>query len=180
MKVDTTSLPGVLIIEPEVFGDERGFFLEGYHEKRYRDEAGIQQTFVQDNHSRSGKGVLRGLHFQMDNPQGKLVSITSGEVFDVAVDISPDSPTFKTWVGVTLSDQNHLQFYVPPGYAHGFLVLSETADFQYKCTEYYDPASETGIIWNDPDIGIDWPLSGEPLVSPRDAKLPTIRDHHSV
>ncbi len=180
MRVETTKLPGVIIIEPKVFGDERGFFLEGYHEERYRDEAGIQETFVQDNHSRSTQGVLRGLHFQTTKPQGKLIGVTQGEVFDVAVDINPNSATFKAWVGVTLSDQNHLQLYVPPGYAHGFFVLSEIADFQYKCTEYYDPDSETGIIWNDPDIGIDWPSSLEPLVSPRDAKLPTIRDHHPV
>lgn len=180
MKVETTGLPGVLIIEPEVFGDERGFFLECYHENRYRDDAGIQEMFVQDNISRSARGVLRGLHFQTANPQGKLIGITHGEVFDVAVDINPDSATFKTWVGITLSDQNHLQLYVPPGYAHGFLVLSEFADFQYKCTEYYDPTSETGIIWNDPDIGIDWPINREPLVSARDTKLPTIRGHHLV
>ena len=122
--------------------------------------------------------MLRGLHFQKTKPQGKLVRVTQGEVFDVAVDINPNSPTFKTWVGIKLSDQNHLQFYVAPGYAHGFLVLSQIADFEYKCTEYYDPADESGIIWNDPEIGIVWPSDREPLISPRDAKLPMIGDLH--
>ncbi len=156
MKVLETALPGVLIIEPKVHGDPRGFFLESYHAQRYA-EAGLPDTFVQDNHSRSGRGVLRGLHYQLRNPQGKLVRVTQGEVFDVAVDIRAGSPHFGKWVGVNLSGENHRQFYVPPGFAHGFCVVSETADFLYKCTSYYDPASEHGVRWNDPAIGIQWP-----------------------
>jgi dTDP-4-dehydrorhamnose 3,5-epimerase len=178
MRIEPTKLPGVLIIEPDAFGDERGFFLESYHEARYREEAGILDAFVQDNHSRSSKGVLRGLHYQKTKPQGKLVSVSRGEVFDVAVDINPDSPTFKEWVGVRLSETNHLQFYVPPGYAHGFLVVSDTADFHYKCTQFYAPNDEAGIIWNDHDIGIDWPTDVKPLISEKDAKLPTISENY--
>ena len=174
MKVETTKLAGVVIIEPDVFGDERGFFLESYHEERYQKEAGIAEKFVQDNHSRSSKGVLRGLHLQKTKPQGKLVRVTGGEVFDVAVDIDPTSSTYKQWVAVTLSGTNHLQFYVPPGYAHGFVVLSDTADFQYKCTEFYDASDEAGIVWNDKDIAIDWPMHEAPLVSDKDANLPTL------
>ena len=174
MKVQKTKLPGVVIIEPELFGDERGFFLETYHEERYRIEAGIKEKFVQDNHSRSTKGVLRGLHFQKTKPQGKLVSVTQGEVFDVAVDINPESPTFTEWVGVTMTGTNHLQIYVPPGYAHGFAVLSDVADFQYKCTEYYAPEDEGGVIWNDSDVGIEWPLDTMPKLSQKDSLLPTI------
>ena len=177
MKVTATKLAGVVIIEPDVFGDERGFFLESYHEEKYQTEVGIEDRFVQDNHSRSSKGVLRGLHFQKTKPQGKLVRVTDGEVFDVAVDINPTSQTFKQWVGVTLSGTNHTQFYVPPGYAHGFLVLSDSADFQYKCTEFYYPEDDAGIIWNDSEIGIEWPIDIEPLVSEKDAKLPTIDEY---
>jgi dTDP-4-dehydrorhamnose 3,5-epimerase len=169
VKVQKTKLEGVVIIEPKVFGDERGFFLESYHETRYREQAGIKETFVQDNHSRSSKGVLRGLHFQKTKPQGKLVSVSQGEVFDVAVDINPASNTYKQWVGVTLSATNHIQFYVPPGYAHGFLVLSDTADFQYKCTDFYDPSDEGCVRWDDPEIGIEWPIDGEPRLSEKDA-----------
>lgn len=156
MRVVETSLPGVLIIEPVVHGDPRGFFIETYHERRYT-ESGLPTRFVQDNHSRSGRGVLRGLHYQLVQPQGKLVRVTMGEVFDVAVDIRKGSPTFGQWVGVTLSGENHRQFYVPPGFAHGFCTLSESADFLYKCTDYYHPQSEHGVRWDDPAIGIEWP-----------------------
>lgn len=174
MKVEKTKLAGVVIIEPQAFGDERGYFLEAFHAERYRKEAGIKETFVQDNHSRSGKGVLRGLHFQITQPQGKLVRVSQGEVFDVAVDINPKSETYKQWVGVILTGTNHLQFYVPPGYAHGFLVLSDTADFQYKCTAYYDPSDEGCVRWDDPAIGIDWPLEGEPRLSGKDSKAQSL------
>ncbi|MEZ7906972.1 MAG: dTDP-4-dehydrorhamnose 3,5-epimerase [Pseudomonadales bacterium] len=177
MKVTETDLPGAVIIEPDVFGDERGFFKETYHQDRYRIEAGIEESFVQDNYSRSTAGVLRGLHFQKTKPQGKLVSVSQGAVFDVAVDIDPDSATFKQWVGVHLSGENHIQFYVPPGYAHGFLVLSEIADFQYKCTELYNPDDEGGIHWDDKEIAIQWPTSEQLLVSQKDAALPTLSDY---
>ena len=177
MKVTETDLPGAGIIEPDVFGDERGFFKETYHQDRYRIEAGIEESFVQDNYSRSTAGVLRGLHFQKTKPQGKLVSVSQGAVFDVAVDIDPDSATFKQWVGVHLSGENHIQFYVPPGYAHGFLVLSEIADFQYKCTELYNPDDEGGIHWDDKEIAIQWPTSDQLLVSQKDAALPTLSDY---
>ena len=173
MKVIETALPGVLILEPKVHGDERGFFLESFQRERYA-EAGISHTFVQDNHSRSGQGVLRGLHAQRRFPQGKLVRVARGEVFDVAVDIDPGSPLFGRWVGVTLSDQNHRQFWVPPGYAHGFVVLSQVADFEYKCTDYYHPDDEIGLLWNDPDVDIDWPIT-DPVLSEKDAALPTLR-----
>ncbi|MEN8169048.1 MAG: dTDP-4-dehydrorhamnose 3,5-epimerase [Pseudomonadota bacterium] len=174
MKIIETSLPGVLIIEPKVFGDERGFFQETYHEQRYQ-EMGIKERFVQDNHSRSAKGVLRGLHYQLKQPQGKLVRVTAGEVFDVAVDIRHGSPTFGQWHGITLSGENHKQFYVPPGFAHGFVVLSETADFLYKCTDYYDPEAEGAVIWNDPDIGIEWPLT-EVSLSQKDSTASRLAD----
>lgn len=159
MKVLATGLPGVLIIEPQVHGDTRGFFQETYHARRYAD-AGMTLPFVQDNHSRSGPGVLRGLHYQLNYPQGKLVRITQGAAFDVAVDVRRGSPTFGKWVGVTLSEENFRQFYVPPGFAHGFLALSERVDFLYKCTDYYHPEDEHGVLWNDPDIGIAWPDIG--------------------
>ncbi len=175
MKIETTELPGVVIIEPQVIGDERGFFMESFHETRYREEAGIKEKFVQDNRSHSSKGVLRGIHFQKTKPQGKLVHVTQGEVFDVAVDINPRSETFKRWVGVTLSSSNHLQFYVPPGYGHGFLVISEIADFQYKCTEFYYPEDEDSVAWNDPDIGIEWPISS-PQLSMRDKNAKTLEE----
>ncbi|ABC29219.1 dTDP-4-dehydrorhamnose 3,5-epimerase [Hahella chejuensis KCTC 2396] len=175
MKVIQTKLSGVVIIEPRVFGDHRGFFMETYQVARYRNEAGIELEFVQDNHSRSGRGVLRGLHFQKTKPQGKLVRVTQGEVFDVAVDLRKGSSTYGQWEGVILSGENHLQFYIPPGFAHGFCVLSETADFQYKCTDYYDPADEGGLIWNDPDIGIVWPIES-PNLSQKDLALPTLRE----
>lgn len=177
MKVIEANLPGVLIFEPRVFGDQRGFFLETYSEHRYR-EAGLSERFVQDNHSRSRKGVLRGLHYQLQQTQGKLVGVTRGAVFDVAVDIRRGSPTFGCWTGVVLDDSNHRQIYLPPGFAHGFCVLSDEADFVYKCTDYYYPQSEQGIVWNDPDIGIDWPnqdffLSERDAGNPRLAEQPT-------
>ena len=172
MKVSETNLPGVLVIEPDVFGDSRGFFQETFNARRYRDEAGLQLDFVQDNRSRSSRGVLRGLHFQIEKPQGKLVFVTQGSVFDVAVDIDPTSKTYREWYGLELSGDNHTQLYVPPGYAHGFYVLSDIADFQYKCTDFYDPQDEGGIRWDDPSIAIDWPLEGEPRVSEKDQRLP--------
>jgi dTDP-4-dehydrorhamnose 3,5-epimerase len=173
MKVTETVLPGVRIIEPRVFGDARGFFLETFQAERYRQEAGIDLPFVQDNHSRSRRGVLRGLHSQSPNPQGKLVRVARGEVFDVAVDIDPASKTFGKWVGVLLSETNHLQLWIPPGYAHGFVVVSEIADFEYKCTDYYNVSAEVGVIWNDPEVGIDWPIQ-DPQLSKKDEALPTL------
>jgi dTDP-4-dehydrorhamnose 3,5-epimerase len=174
MKVTETRLPGVVLIEPKVHGDERGFFIETFMLERYRDVAGVKLPFVQDNHSRSRRGVLRGLHAQRKHPQGKLVRVARGEVFDVAVDIDPSSATFGRWAGVTLSDSNHRQLWIPPGYAHGFLVLSDTADFEYKCTDYYYPDDEIGIAWNDPDIAIDWPMDN-PIVSVKDSAWPGLQ-----
>ncbi len=159
MQVIDTNIADVKIIEPKVFGDERGFFLETFQAARYREMLSIDLDFVQDNHSRSCYGVLRGLHFQRTKPQGKLVRVVRGKVFDVAVDIRPDSPTFGQWAGVELSEENKRQFWVPPGLAHGFVVLSDVADFEYKCTDYYDPTDEGSLIWNDPDVGIEWPIS---------------------
>jgi len=175
MKVIETVLPGVLIVEPKVFGDARGFFLETFHKQRYA-ECGVPGEgleFVQDNHSRSRKGVLRGLHFQLENPQGKLVSAGTGSVFDVAADVNPDSVTFGQWVGVELSEENHRQLWIPPGYAHGFCVLSEVADFQYKCTALYHPESDSGVAWDDPTLAIDWPID-EPLLSDKDKGHPQL------
>jgi dTDP-4-dehydrorhamnose 3,5-epimerase len=174
MKVIETQLPGVLIIEPKVFGDHRGFFLESFQVERYR-QAGIDLPFVQDNHSRSQRGVLRGLHFQRIRPQGKLVSVSRGAVYDVAVDIDPKSPTCGQFVGVELNDENHRQLWVPPGYAHGFCVLSEIADYQYKCTDLYFPEDEGGLIWNDPDVNIPWPIS-DPQLSAKDMRHPVLSD----
>lgn len=169
MKVIETKLSGVLIIKPEVFGDSRGFFKESFQTERYR-EIGIEYDFVQDNHSRSHKGVLRGLHFQIAKPQGKLVSCSRGAVFDVAADVNPISATFGHYVGIELTEENHFQLWVPPSYAHGFCVLTDFADFQYKCTDYYDPSDESGIIWNDPQININWPIKN-PILSEKDSKL---------
>ena len=174
MKITTTALLGVLIIEPKAFGDARGFFLETFQSERYA-KAGITLPFVQDNHSRSQRGVLRGLHLQRNRPQGKLVSVSRGSVFDVAVDIDPQSATFGQYVGIELSDDNHLQLWIPPGYAHGFCVLSEVADFQYKCTDFYYPEDEAVSIWNDPDVNIAWP-SDSPLLSLKDQQLPRLRE----
>ena len=158
MKIIETHLPGVIVIEPKVFGDKRGFFLETYRQDVLQ-QAGINVTFVQDNHSRSTQGVLRGLHYQLTQTQGKLVRVTSGSVFDVAVDVRNGSPTFGQWYGTQLDEESMRMMYVPPGYAHGFVVLSQSADFLYKCTDYYHPESEQGIAWDDPDIGIDWSIS---------------------
>jgi dTDP-4-dehydrorhamnose 3,5-epimerase len=176
MKVTPTAIPDVLIIEPKVFGDERGFFFESFNQKAFNAATGLDVNFVQDNHSRSAKGVLRGLHYQVQQPQGKLVRVVRGAVFDVTVDIRKDSPTFGQWVGVELAEQNHNLLWVPPGFAHGFLVLSESADFLYKTTDYYAPAHERCIAWNDPAIGIDWPSGLTPLLSTKDqAGLPLSR-----
>ncbi len=174
MKIQDTALSGVLVIEPKVFGDSRGFFLEIYNQERYR-EAGIDLDFVQDNLSFSHQGTLRGLHYQNPHSQGKLVYVLQGEVFDVAVDIRDDSATFGDWVGVTLSAENKRQFYVPPGFAHGFCVTSETALFAYKCTDRYAPECEGSILWDDADIGITWPISS-PLLSDKDKAAPRLRD----
>ena len=174
MNIVKTSLPGLVIVEPKVFGDQRGFFLETWSRKQYRD-VGIDEDFVQDNLSLSRAGVLRGLHYQYPDTQGKLVYVLQGEVFDVAVDIRTDSPTFGKWEGVVLSGDNKRQVYVPRGFAHGFCVLSETALFAYKCTAFYNPAAEAGILWNDPEIGIDWPVSA-PVLSEKDTKHPTLRE----
>ncbi|MAD01157.1 MULTISPECIES: dTDP-4-dehydrorhamnose 3,5-epimerase [Pseudomonas] len=173
MKVRETALPGVLILEPRVFGDSRGFFIETFQTERYA-ALGITQPFVQDNHSRSARGVLRGLHFQRSRPQGKLVRVSRGCVFDVVLDINPDSPTCGQHASAILSDDNHLQMWVPPGYAHGFCVLSEIADFEYKCTDYYQPQDEGGVLWNDPALAIDWPVS-EPKLSDKDRQNPTLQ-----
>lgn len=167
MQVLDTKIKDVKIIQPKVFGDARGFFLETFERNRYRDMLNLDLDFVQDNHSRSSKGVLRGLHFQKHNPQGKLVRVVRGTVFDVAVDIRKDSPTFGEWQGVILSEDNKTQFWIPPGLAHGFVVISDIADFEYKCTDYYTPEKERCLIWNDPDIGIDWPID-KPLLSEKD------------
>jgi dTDP-4-dehydrorhamnose 3,5-epimerase len=172
VKVSETSLPGVLLIEPKVFGDDRGFFLETFHQKRYA-EGGISLPFVQDNWSRSVRGTLRGLHFQDPNPQGKLVQVVAGAVFDVAVDVRVGSPAFGKWVGYELTAENKRQLWVPPGFAHGFCVLSDTADFVYKCTALYSPEHDRGVQWNDPEIGIAWPIR-EPLLSKKDAALPRL------
>lgn len=170
MNVIETAIPGVLIIEPRVFGDARGFFMETWNAAGFAG-AGLDLTFVQDNHSRSQKGVLRGLHFQNPGPQGKLVRVTSGAVFDVAVDLRASSPTFGQWVGVELSAANKRMFWVPEGFAHGFLTLEDDTDFLYKCTAPYSPSSEFTLAWNDPAVGIDWPVDGlEPLVSDKDAR----------
>ena len=174
MRVLPTALPGVVVIEPVVFRDSRGFFLETYHERRYR-EAGIAATFVQDNHSRSARGTVRGLHFQVRRPQGKLVRVLQGEMFDVAVDVRRGSPTFGKWVGVVLSSENFRQIYVPPGFAHGFCITSEVGEVEYKCTELYDPEDELGVAWNDPQIGIEWP-AGEPLLSAKDKAAPRLSE----
>jgi dTDP-4-dehydrorhamnose 3,5-epimerase len=174
MNVEETSLPGVLVIRPRAFGDARGFFFESFHAERY-EAAGITAPFVQDNVSRSARGILRGLHFQEPKSQGKLVFVTHGSVFDVAVDVRRGSPHFGKWFGLELSDENHAQLWVPPGFAHGFCVTSEIADFAYKCTEFYAPENERAIRWDDPDLAIDWPIKN-PTLSPKDAAAPLLRD----
>lgn len=170
MKIIETTIPDVLIIEPKVFGDERGFFFESFNKKQFQELTGIDREFVQDNHSKSSKGVLRGLHYQIKQPQGKLVRVVSGEVFDVAVDLRKSSATFGQWTGVNLSAENKRQFWVPEGFAHGFVVLSESAEFLYKTTDYYAPEHERCIRWNDAELGIDWQYPDEPQVSAKDAK----------
>jgi len=168
MQVVTTALPDVLILEPKVFGDERGFFFESFNARQFAEATGLHPEFVQDNHSRSAKGVLRGLHYQVQQAQGKLVRVTAGEVFDVAVDLRRSSPTFGQWVGVHLSAENKRQVWVPEGFAHGFVVLSEFAEFLYKTTDYYAPEHERCIRWDDPTLAIDWPLTEAPLLSAKD------------
>lgn len=175
MRVIETELPGVLIIEPRVYADSRGFFLESYHALRLA-EFGIKESFVQDNHSCSVRGTLRGLHYQLRRPQAKLCRVVIGEVYDVAVDIRRDSPDFGRWVGVVLSAENKRQLYVPPGFAHGFLVLSERAEFLYKCDQFYTPGDEYGIAWNDPALGIEWPLYGPPILSDKDQRNDYLAD----
>lgn len=168
MNVITTRIPEVLIFQPKVFGDERGFFLESYNQQAFQAATGLSATFVQDNHSKSAKNVLRGLHYQIQQPQGKLVRVTQGEVFDVVVDVRKSSPTFGQWVGANLSAENKQQMWVPVGFAHGFLVLSDFAEFLYKTTDFYAPQHECCIRWDDPAIGIEWPLEGQPLLSAKD------------
>jgi dTDP-4-dehydrorhamnose 3,5-epimerase len=171
MKATPTTIPDVMMIEPRMFGDARGFFIESFNHQAFNEATGTNLNFVQDNHSRSAKGVLRGLHYQLQQPQGKLVRVVRGAVFDVAVDIRKSSPTFGQWVGVELSEDNHKQLWVPAGFAHGFVVLSETADFLYKTTDYYAPAHERCIAWDDPEIGIAWPdLGAAPALSVKDSK----------
>lgn len=169
MKIIPTNIPDVLILEPQVFGDARGFFLETWNSQTFAD-AGLDLNFVQDNHSRSGQGILRGMHYQIQNPQGKLVRVTSGKVFDVAVDLRQSSPTFGQWAGAELSADNHRMMWVPPGFAHGFYVMSESADFLYKCTDFYAPAYDRSLRWDDPTVGIEWPLinGAQPTISAKD------------
>jgi dTDP-4-dehydrorhamnose 3,5-epimerase len=175
MNIIETPLPGVVLIEPKVFGDARGFFMESWNRKAFA-EAGLDVDFVQDNHSRSARGVLRGLHYQLNAPQGKLVRVVSGAVFDVAVDLRRSSPHFGRWTGYELSAENRRMLWIPPGFGHGFLVLSEHADFLYKTTAYYAPQWDRGIRWNDPAIGVAWPLDGEPVLSAKDAVQPLLKD----
>jgi dTDP-4-dehydrorhamnose 3,5-epimerase len=175
MNIIQTDLPGVLLIEPKVFGDARGFFLESWNKQTFAD-LGLHLEFVQDNHSRSARGVLRGLHYQLQQPQGKLVRVVSGRVFDVAVDLRRSSPHFGKWTGHELSAENHRMLWIPPGCGHGFLVLSDSADFLYKTTAYYAPEWDRGVRWDDPDIGIDWPLQGPPQLSAKDQAQPLLKD----
>jgi dTDP-4-dehydrorhamnose 3,5-epimerase len=175
MEVIPTRIPDVLILEPRVHGDARGFFLESFNAQTFHGVTGIDVTFVQDNHSRSSRGVLRGLHYQIRHPQGKLVRVSHGSVFDVAVDLRRSSSTFGQWVGAELSGENFRQMWIPPGFAHGFLVLSETADFLYKTTDYYAPEHERSLLWNDPQVGVDWPLDGiEPKLAAKDVAAPQL------
>lgn len=176
MKVIPTAIPAVLIIEPKVFGDARGFFFESFNQRAFSQATGLDVNFVQDNHSRSAKGVLRGLHYQIQQPQGKLVRVVRGAVFDVTVDIRRSSPTFGQWVGVELTEDNHRQLWIPPGFAHGFYVLSDSADFLYKTTDYYAPEFERSLVWNDPKIAIAWPFSMQPIVSAKDAQGMSLTD----
>jgi dTDP-4-dehydrorhamnose 3,5-epimerase len=175
MKIIQTNLPGVLLLEPKVFGDARGFFLESWNRQTF-SELGLDLDFVQDNHSRSARGVLRGLHYQLNEPQGKLVRVVAGAVFDVAVDVRGSSPHFGRWVGYELSAENQRMLWIPPGFAHGFLVLSDSADFLYKTTAYYAPQWDRGIRWDDPQIGVAWPLDGAPRLSAKDQVQPLLKD----
>lgn len=167
--VAPTAIPDVLVLLPKVFGDRRGFFFESFNSREFRDVTGLQVDFVQDNHSKSAKGVLRGLHYQIQNPQGKLVRVVQGTVFDVAVDLRKSSPTFGKWVGEILSEENHKQLWVPPGFAHGFVVLSDSAEFLYKTTDYWYPEHERSLLWNDPTVGVVWPIDFAPQLSAKDA-----------
>ena len=176
MNVTRTSIPEVLIFEPQVFGDERGFLLESWNARRFCDAVGFDISFVQDNHSRSRRGVLRGLHYQIKQPQGKLVRVATGRLFDAAVDLRKSSPTFGRWTGAELSGDNHRQLWIPAGFGHGFLVLSDSADFLYKTTDYYAPQHERSVLWNDPAIGIDWPTEREPTLSAKDKAGVLLRD----
>ncbi len=176
MNVNATELPGVLIIEPKVFGDERGFFYESFNARDFAQASGLELQFVQDNHSRSQKGVLRGLHYQVEHAQGKLVRVTAGEVLDVAVDIRRSSPHFGKWASVRLSAENNRQLWIPPGFAHGFVVLSEYAEFLYKTTDYYTPSAERCIRWDDPELSIDWQLAGPPTLSAKDQNGKDLKD----
>jgi dTDP-4-dehydrorhamnose 3,5-epimerase len=170
MKVISTEIPALLLLEPRVFGDDRGFFYESYNERAFAEATGLDVRFVQDNHSRSARHVLRGLHYQVRQPQGKLVRVTAGEIYDVAVDIRRSSPTFGKWTAVVLSAANRRMYWVPPGFAHGFLVVSDHAEVQYKTTDYYAPEHERSLLWNDRDLNISWPLRGEPILSQKDKK----------
>jgi dTDP-4-dehydrorhamnose 3,5-epimerase len=176
MKVMPTAIPEVLLVEPRVFGDERGFFFESYNERQWQEKTGLRLRFVQHNHSRSARNVLRGLHYQISQPQGKLVRVIRGEVYDVAVDLRRGSATFGRWVGEYLSEENKRLFWVPPGFAHGFLVLSELADFLYLATEFYAPEHERAIAWDDPDLNITWPLPAPPLLSDKDRRAVRFRE----
>jgi dTDP-4-dehydrorhamnose 3,5-epimerase len=167
--VTPTAIPDVLVLEPQVFGDARGFFFESFNQRDFAEKTGVDLPFVQDNHSKSAQGVLRGLHYQIQHPQGKLVRVVQGQVFDVAVDLRQSSVTYGQWVGVYLDAQKHQQLWVPPGFAHGFVVLSETAEFLYKTTDYWYPAHERSLRWDDPTVGIDWPMTGKPLLAAKDA-----------
>ena len=176
MQIQPTAIPEVLLIEPTVFGDDRGFFYESFDQKHFTEMTGITRQFIQDNHSKSAKGVLRGLHYQIQQPQGKLVRVTHGEVFDVAVDLRKSSATFGKWTGTRLSEANKRQLWIPEGFAHGFVVLSDNAEFLYKTTDYWAPEFERSILWNDPAIGIDWPFDGEPLLSGKDKVATLLAD----
>ncbi|MBO9127242.1 MULTISPECIES: dTDP-4-dehydrorhamnose 3,5-epimerase [unclassified Rhizobium] len=176
MKVSSLAIPEVLLIEPTVYGDERGFFFESFNQARFNEAVGAEVLFVQDNHSKSAKGVLRGLHYQISQAQGKLVRVVEGEVFDVSVDLRRSSPTFGQWVGEILSADNRRQLYIPPGFAHGFVVLSETAQFLYKTTDFYSPQHERAIIWNDPTVNVAWPIEVPPTLSSKDAQAPFMKD----
>lgn len=176
MQVTPTNLPEVMIIEPRVFGDDRGFFYESFNAKKFAELTGVDLNFVQDNHSKSAKNVLRGLHYQIQQAQGKLVRVIAGEVFDVAVDLRKSSPRFGQWTGVTLSAENQRQLWIPPGFGHGFVVTSDTAEFLYKTTDYWAPEYERSLQWNDPAIGIDWPLQDEPVMSAKDQQAKLLKD----